>query len=83
MRMWPLLFLWHPTTDQCRPGVLRLISQIASGRRGICILELWGKLTFRSNLRYHAPGEKNWLREEDCLEDITRVKRFQNLIGQK
>jgi hypothetical protein len=45
--------------------------------------ELWEKLTFRPELRYHAIDEKIWLREEDCLGDFTRAKRLQNLVGQK
>ena len=43
--------------------------------------ELWGKLTFRPNLRYPALDEKIWLREEDRLGDFTRAKRLQNLVG--
>ena len=43
--------------------------------------EIWGKLTFRPNLRYFATCEKNWLREEDRLGDFTRPKRLQNLVG--
>jgi hypothetical protein len=43
--------------------------------------ELWGKMTFRPNLRYHALDEKIWLREEDHLGDFTRAKRLQNLVG--
>jgi hypothetical protein len=83
MSRWPQLFLWPTTTDQCWPGVLRLISQIASGRRGICLPELWGKLAFRPNLRYHALDGKIWLREEDRWGDFTQAKRLQNLVGQK
>jgi hypothetical protein len=45
--------------------------------------EIWGKLNFRPNLRYHALDEKIWLREEDRLGDFTRPKRLQNLVGQK
>jgi hypothetical protein len=41
MCMWPLLFLWHTTTDQYWPGVLRLPSLLASGRRGIGMPEIW------------------------------------------
>jgi hypothetical protein len=77
----PPLFLWLTTTDQCWPGVLRLPSLLASGRRGIGMPEIWGKLTFRPNLCYFATCEKNWLREEDRLGDFTRAKRLQNLVG--
>jgi len=45
--------------------------------------ELWGKLTFRPNLRYHALDEKIKVREEDRWGDFTRAKRLQNLVGQK
>ena len=45
------------------PGVLRLPSQLTSGRRGLGMPEIWGKLTFRPNLCYFATCEKNWLRE--------------------
>ena len=51
LRMSPQPSLWLTTTDLGWDVVFRLISQIASGRRGICLLELWGKLTFRLNLR--------------------------------
>jgi hypothetical protein len=51
------------------------------GRRGIGMLEIWGKLTFRPNFCYSATCEKNWLREEDRLGDFTRAKRLQNLVG--
>jgi len=40
--------------------------------------ELWGKLTFRLNLRYHALYEKIWLREEDRLGDFTRHRGPKN-----
>ena len=43
--------------------------------------EIWGKLTFRPNLRYQALDEKIWLREENRLGDFTRAKRLQNLVG--
>ena len=79
--MWPPPFLWLTTTDQCWPGVLRLPSQLASGRRGIGMLEIWGKLIFRPNLCYFVIFEKNWLREEARLGDFTRPKRLQNLVG--
>ena len=72
-----LPFPWRTTTGRCLPGILRLISQMASGRRGIFMPELCGKLTFRPNLCYFATCEKNWLREEDCLGDFTRAKRLQ------
>ena len=78
--MWPPPFLWHTTTDQCWPGVLRLPSLLASGPRGIGMPEIWGKLTFRPNLCYFATCEKNWLREEDRLGDFTRAKRLQDLV---
>ena len=52
MSMWPPPFLWLTTTDQCWPGVLRFLSQLACGRRGIGIPEIWGKLTFRPGLCY-------------------------------
>jgi hypothetical protein len=81
MSMWPPPFLWHTTTDQCWPGVLRLPSLLASGRRGIGMPEIWGKLTFRPNLCYFSTCEKNWLREDDRLGDFTRAKRLQNLVG--
>jgi hypothetical protein len=45
--------------------------------------EIWGKLTFRLNLRYHALDEKIWLREEDRLGAFTRAKRPQTSLGQK
>ena len=73
-------FPWLTITVRCWPGVLRLTSQIASGRRGIGRLEIWGKLTFRPNLCYFSTSEKNWLREEDRLGDFTRVKRPQKPI---
>jgi hypothetical protein len=75
--MWPPPSLYFTTTGRCLPGVLRLISQMASGRRGIFMPELCGKLTFRLNWRYHALYEKIWLREEDRLGDFTRPKRLQ------
>jgi len=81
MSMCPPPFLWHTTTNQCWPGILRLISQIASGRRGIGMLEIWGKLTVRPNLCYFATWEKNCLREEDRLGDFTRPNWLQNLVG--
>ena len=81
MFMWPPPFLWHTITGPCWPGVLGLPSQLASGRRGIDMPEIWGKLTFRPNLGYFSTCEKNWLREEDRLGDFTRPKRLQNLVG--
>jgi hypothetical protein len=81
MSMWPPPFLWHTIIGQCWPGVLRLPSQLASGRQGIGMLEIWGKLTFRPNLCYFATCEKNWPREEDRLGDFARPKRPQNLVG--
>ena len=45
--------------------------------------EIWGKLTFRPNLRYFSTCEKNWLREKDRLGDFTRPKRLQTSLGQK
>jgi len=77
MSMWPRLFLWLIIIERYWPGVHRLPSQFASGRLGIGMSEIWGKLTFRLNLRYHALAEKIWLREEDRLGDFTRPKRFQ------
>jgi len=74
-------FPWRTITGLCWPGALRLPCQIASGYRGIDMLEIWGKLTFRPNLCYFAACEKNWLREEDRLGDFTRAKRLQNLVG--
>jgi len=64
-------------------GVFMLTSKITSGRRGIGMPEIWGKLTFRPNLCSFAPCEKNWLREEDRLGDFTRPKRLQNLVGRE
>ena len=81
MSMWPPPFLWLTTIGQCWPGVHRLPRQIAPGRRGIDMPEIWGKLTFRPNLGYFSTCEKNWLREEDRLGDFTRPKRLQNLVG--
>ena len=81
MSMWPPPFLWLTTTDPCWPGVHRLPSQLASGRPGIGMPEVWGKFTFGPNLRYHTLDEKNWLREEDRLGDFSRAKRLQNLVG--
>ena len=66
-------------SQRCWPEVLRLTSQRASGRRGIGMLEIWGKLTFRSNLCYVATGEKNWLREEDRLGDFLHPEGGQDL----
>ena len=43
--------------------------------------EIWGKLTLRPNLPYHALYEKIWLREEDRLGDFTQAKLLQNLAG--
>ncbi len=80
MFMWPPPFLWHTTTNQCWPGILRIPSQIASGRRGIGMPEIWGKLTFRPNSCYFSICEKNWLQEEDRLGDFTWPKRLQNLV---
>jgi len=54
--------------------VLRLPSQLTSGRRGIGMPESWGNLTFRPNLCYFAIREKNWLREEDRFGDFHRAK---------
>ena len=68
MSMWPRLFLWLIIIERYWPGVHRLPSQLASGRPGIGMPEIWGKLTFRPNLRYHTLDEKNWLREEDRLK---------------
>ena len=72
MSMWSQPFHWRIIADQCGPGVLRLPSQLASGRRGIGMPEIWGKLTFRPNLGYFATCEKKCLREEDRLGDFTR-----------
>ena len=84
MSMYPPPFLWQSTTDQRWPGFLRLPSQSASGRRGIGMSEIWGKLTFRPNLCYFSTCEKNCLREEDRLGDFTRGftrgKRLQNFV---
>jgi len=81
MCMGPRFFHWSTITGRCLPGALRLPCQIASGRRGIDLPEIWGKLTFRPNLCYSATCEKNWPREEDRLGDFTRAKRLQNLLG--
>ena len=81
--MWPPLSLWLTIIGRCNAGVLRLISQIESGRRGIRMPELWGKLTFPQNLRCHALDEIIWLREEDRLGDFTRATRLQNHVGTK
>lgn len=81
MSMWPQLFLYRTIIWRRWVGVLRLPSLLASGRRGIGMPEIWGKLTFRPNLCYFSTCEKNWLREEDRLGDFTRPKRRQNLIG--
>jgi hypothetical protein len=67
----------------CLPGVLKIISQIASGRRGICTPGLREKLTFRPNWRDYTLDEKIWLREADRWGDFTRAKRLANLVGQK
>jgi hypothetical protein len=72
--MWPPPFLWHTPTDQCWPGVLRLPSHLSSGRRGIGMPEIWGKLTFRHYCCYHALYDKIWLREENRLGDFARAK---------
>ena len=45
--------------------------------------EILGKLTFRPNLCYFPPCEKNWLREEDRLGDFTRPKGLQYQVAVK
>jgi len=68
MCMWSPPSLWLTTTDQCWPGIHRLPSQLAFSRPGIGMPEIWGKLTFHPNLRYHTLDEKISLREEDRLK---------------
>jgi hypothetical protein len=55
-------------------GIINLCSLEESGFLEPYILKIWGKLTFRPNLRYHALDEKNWLPEEDRLKRLNLVR---------
>ena len=68
MSMWPRLFLWLIIIEHYWLGVHRLPSQLAWGRPGIGMPEIWGKLTFHPKLSYLTLDEKISLREEDRLK---------------
>jgi hypothetical protein len=65
--MWPPLFLWLTIIAWCYAEVLRLISQIVSGRRGIGMPKIQGKNIFQANLCYHAVDKRIRLQEQKLL----------------
>jgi hypothetical protein len=54
--MWPPPFLWHTTTGQCWPGVLKLYNKRCLGSKGEVARNSKGKYFFRESCAIMPPS---------------------------